>query len=242
MSRIKAQKFLTDALGIVLPYHSMGKIDSLDLLGTTELMILQMYRENQWKWRNVLDIGANIGLHSILMGKLGFDVIAYEPDPDTFQILKDNLASNGIRNVLPIEAAVHTKTGTADFVKVHNNLTGNHLAGYKDSYGPRTTIKVQTIDCHALWDGVDFAKIDCEGNEAELALTMTSEHMKQMSCVMEVRNEKNAEVIFEYFRNMVPIWAQKIEWNKVERLEDMPKMNREGSIYIGHQSPWTENS
>lgn len=245
--RQKAQQFLTDALGLKLPYHSMGKIDSLDLFGPTELMILQLYKENSPRWKSALDIGANIGLHSILMAKQGWYVEAYEPDPETFKILVANLEAN--RNIISnrvayYEQAVHsTYGGQMDFVRVHNNLTGSHLAGFKDSYGPRTTIKVSTVNCTTLWPRFDFAKIDSEGNEAELSLTMTAEHMQRLSCVMEVRNEQNAEVIYNHFKSInVPIWPQKIEWEKATSLQDMPKMNREGSIFVGHKSPWPTSS
>lgn len=238
MSRQKAQQFLTEALDIDFPYVSMGKIDSLDLFGPTELMILQIYKDNAKRWHNVLDIGANLGLHSILMSKLGWEVKAYEPDPDIFGMLSENLRNNHSR-VIPHRAAVHTEDGKANFVRVHNNLTGSHLEGYKDSYGPRNTIEVITIDCKTLWPNADFAKIDSEGNEAALALTMTEEVMSHMSCVMEVRNEHNAVIIFDYFRGIgVPIWAQKIDWKQVRDFTEMPHINREGSIFIGHEPPW----
>lgn len=239
MSRQKAQQFLTEALGIELPYYSMGKIDSLDLFGFTELMILQLYKENRYRWHKVADIGANIGLHSIFMNELNWAVTAYEPDPDIFNILQQNLRANGCSLSVAVQAAVHTTKGEANFVRVHNNLTGSHLEGFKDSYGPRNTIRVKTVDCRTIWPAIDFAKIDSEGNEAALSLTMTAEDMTHLSCVMEVRNEKNAESIFNHFRSInVPIWPQKIEWAQARSLADMPKMNREGSIFVGHEPPW----
>lgn len=240
MSRQKAQQFLTEALGIELPYYPMGKIDSLDLFGPTELMILQLYKHNRDRWKFALDIGANIGLHSIIMAKLGWYVRAFEPDPEILKVLCENLkANNVLSHVTADEAAVHsTFGGMMNFVRVHNNLTGNHLEGFKDSYGPRTTIRVRTVNSSTLWD-TDFAKIDSEGNEAALALTMLAEHMKRLSCVMEVRNEKNAAVIFDHFQSIgVPVWAQKIDWQQVTKIEEMPHLNREGSIFVGHDPPW----
>jgi hypothetical protein len=56
---------------------------------------------------------------------------------------------------------------------------------------------------------------------------------------MEVRNEKNAQIIYDHFTGIgVPIWTQKNEWEKAKSIEDMPKMNREGSIFVGHDSPF----
>lgn len=240
MSRQKAQQFLTEALEINFPYFSMGKIDSLDLFGPTELMILQLYRDNRDRWKYVADIGANLGLHSILMARLGWYVDAYEPDPEIYRKLGDNLNANNVwPQVTPHRLAVHTETGTANFVRVHNNLTGSHLEGYKDSYGPRNTIKVATIDCRSIWPNVDFAKIDSEGNEAVLCQTMDRETMESLDCVMEVRNEANARTIFDHFTKMnVPIWSQKVGWRRVATVEEMPHINREGSIFVGMEPPW----
>lgn len=238
MSRQAAQRYLTRELGITFPYVSMGRIDSLDLFGPSELMILEIYEANAGRWQNALDIGANLGLHSIIMSRLGWHVMAYEPDFEHYQKLLANLEANHCRNVTPTMAAVHTETGHAKFIRVLDNLTGNHLVGYKDSYGPREEVLVPTVDCRALFDWADFAKIDCEGNEADILLTTTVEQMLHLCCVVEVRNEANAKLLFNHFRELgVPIWSQKIGWQEARSVADMPHMNREGSILIGHGGP-----
>lgn len=240
MSRERAQKFLTDALDIHFPYVRMGAIDSLDLFGPTELMILEMYWHNRERWRKSLDIGANLGLHSIMMATWDMNVRAYEPDPEHFQHLLTNIAENLLdQSVECNRAAVHTRHGEAEFVRVLNNLTGNHLAGFKASYGPRETIVVPTVDCRSLWPWADFAKLDCEGNEAELVETTTAEDMAHLSMVMEVRNSENATRIFQHFNGLgTPMWAQKIGWARVTNVEEMPRHNREGSLFVGERGPW----
>lgn len=239
MSRELAQKFLTENIGIKFPYVSMGKIDSLDLFGPSELMILQLYEENSDRWCNVLDIGANLGLHSIIMCELTWKVKAFEPQPDIYKLLVGNLEANSSHSVKAFQKAVHTSAGTVDFVRVLNNLTGSHIDGFKNSYGPRETIKVETVDCKTLWPGTDFAKIDCEGNEAELCLTMTEEDMSHMDCILEVRNTENAARICSHFMNMnVSMWSQKINWKRVTTFSDMPMSNRDGSLFVGHNKPW----
>lgn len=47
------------------PYHSMGAIDSLNLFDLDELIIFSFYWANRNRYKHVLDLGANIGLHSI---------------------------------------------------------------------------------------------------------------------------------------------------------------------------------
>lgn len=221
------------------PYVKMGRIDSLDLFGTTELIIFAFYFHNRFRYKKVLDIGANIGLHSILMDRLKWEVKAFEPDFQHYEWLTTNLARNSAFHVKPHMAAVHTHSGEATFIRVLNNLTGNHLEGFKDSYGPTEKTIVPIVDCRPLFDWADFAKIDCEGNEAELLLTTTQKQMKHLDIIAEVRNEENARRILEHFDKLeVPIWTQKNGWYKATGLSHMPHINREGSIFIGHNPPF----
>ena len=161
MSRERAQAVLTAHFGefgpLNFPYVKMGNIDSLHLFGDTELMLFALYLHNRNRWRNVLDVGANLGLHSILMAKLGWVVRAFEPDFEHFERLQRNLEANGCKTVMTQMAAVHTADGTADFIRVLNNLTGSHLEGYKNSYGPKQRVLMPTVDCRKLWDWADFA-------------------------------------------------------------------------------------
>ena len=245
MSRERAQKILTECFGpfgpIKFPYYQMGRIDSLHLFGLdTELPIFAMYAHNRNRWRNVLDIGANLGLHSICMARMGFLVRAYEPDFEHYQRLIENITRNSAQHQVKIHmAAVHDKNGEAPFVRVLNNLTGNHLEGFKDSYGPLEKVIVTTVDARDLWPGTDFAKIDSEGNEAVLIETTTEKTWEKMQAVLEVRNGENAAKIYRHLTKLgVPCWSQKIEWGEVRDVSDMPHMNREGSLFIGHKGPW----
>lgn len=240
VSRQRAHEYLCKQFGIDFPYYTMGKIDAYHLFGLeTEMPILAMYEANSTRWSKVLDIGANLGLHSILMDRLGWTVQAFEPDYQTFERLELNLKANHCKNVTARQAAVSTETGEAEFVRVLDNLTGNHLKGFKDSYGPRETVLVATADCRPLFDWADFAKLDCEGNEAALMLTTTPEQMAHLSMIAEVRNEQNALSIYRHFRELgVPMWSQRTDWKAVQSFGDMPTCNRHGSLFIGHEGPW----
>lgn len=244
MSRSLAQAILTEHFGpfgpLKFPYHEMGRIDSLHLFGEPELQIFAIYHAHRNRWKKVLDIGANLGLHSLIMARCGFKVKAYEPDFEHFERLIDNLDENDVLDkVVPIMAAVSTMNGEANFVRVLNNLTGNHLEGYKDSYGPRETVIVPTVDCRPLWAWADFAKIDSEGNEADLLCTTTIEDMKHLQVVVEVRNEENASSIYKHFCNLeVPMWSLKNDWKQIKIWDEMPLANRQGPLFIGYQGPW----
>ena len=244
-SREHAQKLLCESFGywgkLDFPYVSMGRIDSLHLFGEPELTILALYHHNRKRWTHALDIGANLGLHSIIMARCGFRVLAYEPDFEHYDRLLANLERNGVASlVTACMAAVHTQNGEAKFVRVHNNLTGNHLEGFKDSYGPRSTVIVPTVDASPLWSSCDIAKIDCEGNEAAVLATTMPRDWAHLSAIVEVRNEANALRIYKHCKECeVPMWAAKRDWKEVAIYGDMPKANREGPLFIGRRDPWS---
>ena len=91
---------------IVFPFTEMGAVSTLDLFGLDELIIFAFYWVNRNRYRKSADIGANLGLHSILMGKCGWQVTAYEPDPNHAARLLQNLNSNNSATVKLVEAAV----------------------------------------------------------------------------------------------------------------------------------------
>jgi FkbM family methyltransferase len=171
------------------------------------------------------------------MARLGWRVRAYEPDFAHYQRLLENLERNGVTgSVKPYMAAVSTAIGNATFVRVLNNLTGNHLEGFKDSYGPTERVIVPTMNCRYLWGKSDFAKIDSEGNEAELIKTWDT---PMLDAILEVRNGSNAREIYDHCNKIgAAMWSQKRDWQRVINFEDMPMANREGSLFIGQKGPW----
>ena len=63
----------------------------------------------------VVDVGANIGLSTILLARLTGRVVAYEPSPANLEFLRRNLALNGISNVEIVAAAASDTAGTLRF-------------------------------------------------------------------------------------------------------------------------------
>ena len=226
---------------VSLPYTRMGAVDSLDLFGLDELIIFAFYNANRGRYRRVLDFGANLGLHSVIMGRCGFEVRAFEPDPAHFEIFKHNLAANNASSVIPVAAAVSTSDGHAEFVRVLGNTTGSHLTGSKDSYGEKEFLTVPTVSVGPLFEWADFAKIDTEGHERELLLAATSKQMQRLDIIVEIGNPANAKAVFQHFQSIgVGMFAQKIGWNRVETLSDIPSSHREGSLFLSAKSamPW----
>ncbi|HWJ36326.1 MAG TPA: FkbM family methyltransferase [Steroidobacteraceae bacterium] len=220
---------------INLPYKTMGAVDTLDLFGLDELIIFAYYLKNKGVYKNALDIGANLGLHSIVLGKLGYSVAAYEPDPSHYSILKGNLELNGVaESVVATQAAISDSKGSLEFVRVLGNTTGSHLAGSKSSpYGALDRFPVDAIDIKSIIGPVGLAKIDAEGHEVVLLKAINWEQWSKVDAFVEIGTPANASEVFDYFaKSPINIFSQKTGWQKVVSVTGMPTSHREGSIFI----------
>jgi len=226
------------ALGeVALPYHAMGKINSVHLFGLDELIIFAFYWHNRSKYKRVLDAGANLGLHSILMDRAGWNVTAYEPDPVHANLFRRNIAKNGCNRVTLVEAALADQDGTVNFRRMLDNTTSSHIYGAKDTaHGPEEIFPVQCHDLRRIISDYDFVKMDIEGLEATLLTMLTPDMLKKTDIMLEIGTAKNAELIFNHFKNTpISMFAQKNGWQKVANIKNMPTSYREGSLFLSAQ-------
>jgi len=224
------------------PYTSMGAISSLDLFGLDELIIFSFYWRNRSRYQNVLDLGANIGLHSCVLARCGYSVTAYEPDPKHYTKLTSNLKNNGCTTVQAIQAAVSTRDGEMEFVRVLGNTTGSHLAGAKTNpYGELERFPVRVENFGNMIRVADLIKMDVEGLEQELLLSTHQADWQGTDAMVEIGSQANADAVFAHFQTEgVNLFAQKKGWQRVEQLGDMPHSYRDGSLFISlaTEMPW----
>ncbi len=109
----------------------------------------------------IIDIGAHIGITARYFKKLfpNSTVICYEPNPDTFLLLKKN--TQKLKKINLINSAVHDFTG-----KTQLTVTGRAWSDslFKQDKGKKININVVSASdiCH---QHVDLLKIDAEGSE-----------------------------------------------------------------------------
>lgn len=128
----------------------------------------------------ILEIGANIGLFTVLMahrtGTRGF-VRAFECDPMLAQIARDNLEINGLSEIGRIdERAVTNATATLRFFTARRHRGGGTLVeGLEQLPGlaeERGELEVQSTTVDAIVaeeaGAFDFVKIDAEGAETAI--------------------------------------------------------------------------
>lgn len=228
----------SDELGafgrVHLPYFRMGAVDTLDLFGLDELIIFSYYLANRGRYRRAADIGANVGLHSLLMSRLGWEVAAYEPDPKHAAVLQKNLSLNQASKVTLVPAAVSDRAGEMEFVRVLGNTTSSHLAGAKSHpYGELERFPVRVDPIREIMAKADFVKMDAEGQEKIILLGTQPEDWAKTDMMLEVGSPENAAAIFEALPRLgIHGFAQKTGWARVASLADMPTSYKHGSLFL----------
>lgn len=119
-----------------------------------------------------LDVGANIGVFSLLADTLPLCrcAFAFEPVPAVFENLEANIAFNGARKITPVNAAVAESRQSKVWLSydpAHSGLSAitrrRHGAVAAPALGAR-----ELADLIAEWPQTILAKIDVEGAEADV--------------------------------------------------------------------------
>ena len=222
--------------GLSIPHTSFGNVTSDDLFCDKEQALFDFYERSKTRYSKAIDIGANIGVHSILMVRNGWEVRAYEPDPIHFAELCTNCVNHHAVPHGLMRQAVSNRNAAAQFTRVLGNTTGSHLTGLKEPYGELETFPVEVVDAEPLLAWADFAKVDAEGAEAEIVLRLEP----SMTCelMVEIGNERNALAILGHLNEIGRrSWSQKTEWKEVRKIADMPAHHTEGALFIGDTPP-----
>lgn len=117
----------------------------------------------------VLDLGANIGLWSIYAAAASSRILAIEPSPNTFKVLKEMVSQ--FPNIEVAQLALAPRDGNCFFYENDVNTTCNSTV---NTYGTMTMvegIKLSSILKRFKLNHVDVCKIDVEGAE-ELSLLL----------------------------------------------------------------------
>ncbi|HEV3400345.1 MAG TPA: FkbM family methyltransferase [Acidimicrobiales bacterium] len=122
-----------------------------------------------------VDVGANIGNHSVFFGRFLADrVVAIEPDPHLVRLLVRNLRANGVARWTALPVAVGARPGTGRLSSregYEGNAGAQRVVPAGAADGP--TVPVDTLDRllaglgEPVADDVRLVKLDIEGMELE---------------------------------------------------------------------------
>lgn len=117
----------------------------------------------------VIDVGANVGHYtaqlSRLVGPAG-RVLAFEPVPETFELLAANMGVAGARNVTLVNAAASAEMGSArvSLPQFSSGLTNYYRAGITSEDGDLSVLMLP-LDNLIPSARVTLVKVDVEGYE-----------------------------------------------------------------------------
>jgi FkbM family methyltransferase len=212
-----------------------GSITSAHLFGLDELIIFAWYELNSSRYKKTLDLGANIGVHSMLMSKFGFEVTAYEPDPVHVSLFNQTMNDNAVESYELRQKAIGINSEKLNFTRVLGNTTGSHISGAKaNPYGELDVFEVEVDSIRdVVREKYDFVKMDVEGYETKLISALEFEDFKSMDIMLEIGTSENASNMFtELERLGIHAFSQKTNWSEVEKLGDLPTSHREGSLFL----------
>lgn len=116
----------------------------------------------------ILDVGANIGLHSLYFANQAPDgcVLAVEPGLDAFDQLRKNV--DGRKNIALLNIAISDMGGIAEFFNASDSAYSSLRDTKRATIAKTTRVPCMTIDdvvAALRLPRVDFVKIDVEGFE-----------------------------------------------------------------------------
>ncbi|NLY27205.1 MAG: FkbM family methyltransferase [Alcaligenaceae bacterium] len=119
----------------------------------------------------ILDIGANIGNHTLMFSRFAHKVLSFEPGARAFSMLSQNLQANGLNHVQPFQIGLSdSDTVQTLYVETSGNLGGSSLVrtnmDTQNHEEDIITLKIGDAVLHEQPPGaIDFIKIDVEGHE-----------------------------------------------------------------------------
>ena len=153
----------------------------------------------------IIDIGANIGIFTVIASNYAQKIIAYEPLAENFKFLKKNLKHNKIDNV-EVHKLGLGKKGRARMIPM---LSGSYVGVLGKE--PVKLIGLDDIE----FEKCDLLKVDCEGSEYDLFKYASPETLKKIK-----------RFAMEFHKDMVDSKTHKEMINKLEQFYELEYMGQ----------------
>ena len=192
-SHLNLQTDYAEVFGNKLFLSKKGLGLSVSHYGTYEELEAKIMEEKIEMGNIVVDVGANIGLHTLNMARIVGNtgqVFAFEPDPSNFEILKKNVKINNYKNIILEQKAVGDKHGRTTLYQ--SDHPGKHRI-FPQTEQAKSQVQVELTNLDNYFDSdmidkINFIKIDVEGLEFSV--------LKGMKNIL--KNSKKIKILFEF--------------------------------------------
>ena len=181
------------------------RVRSTDLMALTNVWMINEYDIEDFEINvndTVIDIGAHIGLFSLLVSqrcKTG-KILSFEPVRENFDLLVSNLKLNHIENVLPFNMAVSKNSDKLNLFLNDDQSAHSIFPKSSESISVEST-SLQKIFEENKISSCKLLKLDCEGAEYEIIDSLPSEYLdKIQNIVMEYHS---ADTKPELVKNLI---------------------------------------
>ncbi|MEE2746342.1 MAG: FkbM family methyltransferase [Pseudomonadota bacterium] len=156
--------FSFDYVSTAINIDGIYEIDELEVL----FEWLKQLNSDEIFEGSALDVGANIGNHSLYFSDYFNEVLSYEPQPLTFKLL--SLNSQLTTNIRCFNFGLSSSEKKSPFVVDQKNMGGSHIVA--EGYSCGVNICLKTLDSVTIKadSPVKLIKIDVEGHEYDVLL------------------------------------------------------------------------
>lgn len=153
-----------------------------------ELKVLFKWLKNKIKFNNVIDAGAYLGNHSVYFSNHFKNVLSFEPNPYSYELLKLNTKSR--KNIKIFNAGLSNRSSIKDFYNYEINHGGSSIIKNKDIPYTKYRAKFHNLDQLNLKKKIDLIKIDVEGHELNVLKGMVKT-LKKSNPIIIFESQKN---------------------------------------------------
>jgi FkbM family methyltransferase len=133
--------------------------------------------------REVIDIGANMGMFSIFASKLGAKkVIAVEPISSTVELFNQHIKKAEVNNITVKQNIVSDISNQTVKIGLQDKCGHNSVYSPSDKFEEIKTITIKELVALTYTDNI-FLKIDCEGGEYDIFLNADPLDMAKISTI-----------------------------------------------------------
>ena len=183
-----------------------------------------------------MDIGANVGHHSIFLSKFASQVLAFEPYPKVNMQFKQQIAHNNISNIQIFETGLSDRRETLNYYAPTGNNEGigsfdeSSIGKGNTSYGKLELQEGDQVIESDSWKNIKLIKIDVEGFEKKVikGLTRTIEEERPVIVCEITYGQQLSFVSIEELNSYLPKNYEILTFNT--RKLDGSKDKRKGSL------------